>query len=452
VEDRSHSGLRVGLKAGGLLVDGSYVTALIRPAIALERSSIAALVDAGVRVSTALAVCMLPVCGAIQKPSWTKQSLVLIDIPMVLVGIFGVIRLILRGKTSSLVTKFGLVYLAGQLISLASTPTSNGVLQLTRLFASLIIIEELGSLPVATRAKFERLLIALSVAETALVIAHQFVGHALASNFIEAYSSPFSDDGKMHPEGSFQHWYILAAFALMIGAVAVSGAMRGTLSAPWVLAGVAPAGFFALAAVGRNAAAGAIILAVCLLLALVRLPARRLLFAGALLVLVLSSVLGVLSQRNAWSGRASSIKTVSAIADRNQKIQQAIELWKTDRITGVGLGNYMAALDKSPARSLDPQFLPVHNYALFVLAESGVIGVLAGLPLLGVLLSRLRKRPILAVAPLLAIAPFLALDMLFADIPTGILMLAVGIGFFAFRADNGELATEKKLLPDEIRS
>jgi hypothetical protein len=109
VEDLSHSGLRVGLKAGGLLVDGSYVTALIRPAIALERSSIAALVDAGVRVSTALAVCMLPVCGAIQKPSWTKQSLVLIDIPMVLVGIFGVIRLILRGKTSSLVTKFGLV-------------------------------------------------------------------------------------------------------------------------------------------------------------------------------------------------------------------------------------------------------------------------------------------------------------------------------------------------------
>jgi hypothetical protein len=426
------------------MVDSSKVTALIRSAVGtdprlIQGSSIASLVDAGVRVSTGLAVAMLPVCGAIQKPSWTKQSLVLIDIPMMLVGIFGALRLLVRGKSSNLLTKFGLVYLAGQLISLASTPTSNGVLQLARLFASLIIIEELGSLPVATRAKFERLLIGLSVAETALVIAHHFVGHALASNFIEAYWSPFSDDGNMHPEGSFQHWYILAAFALMIGAVAVSGAMRGTLSAPWVLAGVAPAGFFALAAVGRNAAAGAIILAICLLVALVRIPARRFLFAGALLVLVVSSALGVFSQRNAWAGRASNIKTVAAIADRNQKNQQAIELWKTDRIAGVGVGNYMAALDKSPARSLDPQFLPVHNYGLFVLAESGIVGILAGIPLLGLLLTRLRKRPILNVVPLMAIAPFIALDMLFADIPTGILMLAVGLGFFAFRADNSTI-------------
>jgi O-antigen ligase len=383
---------------------------------------------------------MLPVCGAIQKPSWTKQSLVLIDLPMMLVGVFGALRLLVRGKSSNRLTKFGLVYLAGQLISLASTPTSNGVLQLTRLFASLIIIEELGSLPVATRAKFERLLIGLSVAETVLVIAHHFVGHALASNVLEAYWSPFSDEGSMHPEGSFQHWYILAAFALMVGSVVVSGAMRGTLSAPWVLAGVAPAGFFALAAVGRNAAAGAVVLAVCLLVALARIPAGRLLFAGALVVLVISSATGVFSQRNAWAGRASNIKTVAAIADRNQKIQQAIELWKTDRITGVGVGNYMAALHKSPARSLDPQFLPVHNYALFVLAESGIVGILAGFPLLGLLVARLRKRPILNVAPLLAIAPFIALDMLFADIPTGILMLAVGLGFFAFRPDNGDLA------------
>ncbi len=431
--------MQVDLKASGWTVDGSSVTAVIRPAVALERSSIAALIDAGVRISTGLAVCMVPVCGAIQKPSWTKQSLVLIDIPMMLVGIFGALRLILRGKTSNLLTKFGLVYLVGQLLSLASTPTSNGVLQLTRLFASLIIIEELGSLPVSVRAKFERLLIALSVAETALVVAHHFLGRAVASNFIEAYSSPFSTDGAMHPEGSFQHWYILAAFALMIGAVAVSGAMRGTLSGPWVLAGVAPAGFFALASVGRNAAVGAIVLAVCLVVGLVRIPNRRKVLGCALLVLVISSGFGVFSQRNAWAGRASSVKTVSAIADRNQKIQQALELWKTDRIAGVGVGNYMAALENSPARSLDPQFLPVHNYALFVLAESGILGIAAGIPLLGLLLARLRKRPILTAAPVLAIAPFLAFDMLFADIPTGILMLAVGLGFFACQADNATM-------------
>ena len=418
------------------MVDASSVTAVIGPSVTLERSSIAALVDAGGRISTGLAICMLPIAGSIQRPSWTKQYLMLIDIPMVLVSIFGLLRLVLRGKTASVLTKCGLVYLSGQLISLASTPTSNGVLQFMRLFASLMIIEEIGAMALSSRAKFERVLVALGVAETALVVAHHFVGHALASNLIEAYWSPFSDDGRMHPEGSFQHWYILAAFALMIGAVAVSGAMRGTLSAPWVLAGVGPAGFFALAAVGRNSAAGAVVLAVCLLVALVRIPARRQVFAGALLVLVVSSGLGVFSQHAAWVGRAASPQGVSAIADRNQKMQQAIELWKTDPIAGVGVGNYMAALDKSPARSLDPQFLPVHNYALFVLAESGIVGVIAGIPLLGLLLVRLRKRPILTVAPFLAIAPFLALDMLFADIPTGILMLAVALGFFAFRADN----------------
>ena len=416
------------------------MTAVIRPSVTLERSSVASLVDVGVRVSTALAVCMLPIAGAIQRPSWTEPFLMLIDIPMVLVSIFGLLRLVLRGRNSSLLSKFGFLYLAGQLISLASTPTPNGLLDFMRLFASLMIVEEIGAMAISSRAKFERLLIALSMAETALVVAHHFVGRALASNLIEAYSSPFSDDGFRHPEGSFPHWYILAAFALMIGAVAVSGAMRGTLSALWVMAGVAPAGFFALAAVGRNAAAGAIVLAVCLLVALVQIPARRVVFAGALLVLLISSGLGVYSQRNAWAGRAASAQGVSAIADRNQKMQQAIELWKTDPIAGVGVGNYMAALEKSPARSLDPQFLPVHNYALFVLAESGIVGVIAGVPLLGLLLVRLRKRPILPVAPILAIAPFLALDMLFADIPTGMLMLAVALGFFAFREDNGTVA------------
>ena len=391
---------------------------------------------------------MLPIAGAIQRPSWTKPFLMLIDIPMVLVSIFGLLRLVLRGRNSSLLSKFGFLYLAGQLISLASTPTPNGLLDFMRLFASLMIVEEIGAMAISSRAKFERLLIALSMAETALVVAHHFVGRALASNLIEAYSSPFSDDGFRHPEGSFPHWYILAAFALMIGAVAVSGAMRGTLSALWVMAGVAPAGFFALAAVGRNAAAGAIVLAVCLLVALVQIPARRLVFAGALLVLLISSGLGVYSQRNAWAGRAASAQGVSAIADRNQKMQQAIELWKTDPIAGVGVGNYMAALEKSPARSLDPQFLPVHNYALFVLAESGIVGVIAGVPLLGLLLVRLRKRPILPVAPILAIAPFLALDMLFADIPTGMLMLAVALGFFAFREDTGTVAA--KLVPKTV--
>jgi O-Antigen ligase len=426
------------------MVDGCSVTAVLRPPMTLERSSIASLVDAGMRVSTGLAVCMLPIAGAMQRPSWTKPFLMLIDVPLVLVSIFGVLRLVLRGKTSSLLIKCGLVYLAGQLISLASSPTSNGLLDFMRLFASLMIIEELGAMALASRAKFERLLVALTVAETALVVAHHFVGRALASNVIEAYSSPFSEDGFRHPEGSFPHWYILAAFALMIGAVAISGAMRGTLSGPWVLAGVAPAGFFALAAVGRNAAAGAIVLAVCLLVALIRIPPRRLVLAGALLVLLISSALGVYSQRDAWVGRTSSAQGVSAIADRNQKMQQAIELWKTDRIAGVGVGNYMAALEKSPARSLDPQFLPVHNYALFVLAESGIVGVLAGIPLLGLLLVRLRRRPILPVAPFLAIAPFLALDMLFADIPTGILMLAVGLGFFAFRSDNATIGEQTK--------
>jgi O-Antigen ligase len=426
------------------VVDGWSVTAAIRPSMTLERSSITALIDAGVRVSTGLAVCMLPIAGAIQRPSWTKPFLMLIDIPMVLVSVFGLVRVLLRGKSSSLLTKFGLVYLAGQLISFASTPTTNGVLQFMRLFASLMIVEEIGAMAVASRAKFERLLVVIGVAETALVVVHQFVGRAIASNFIEAYSSPFSDDGNRHPEGSFPHWYILAAFALMIGAVAVSGAMRGTLSTPWLLAGIAPAGFFSLSAVGRNAAAGAIVLAVCLVVGFARMPARRLMFATAVVVLLISSGLGVYSQRNAWAGRAASTQGVAAIADRNQKMQQAIELWKTDRIFGVGIGNYMPALDASPARSLDPQFLPVHNYGLFVLAESGALGILAGIPLLGLLLVRLRKRPILNVAPLLAIAPFLALDMLFADIPSGMLMLAVGVGFFAFRADNATLGERTK--------
>jgi O-antigen ligase len=168
-----------------------------------------------------------------------------------------------------------------------------------------------------------------------------------------------------------------------------------------------------------------------------------------MLVLAIGSLLGMLSQRHAWVGRTTSIKTVSAIADRNQLMEQAIELWKTDPVAGVGVGNYMAALVDSPARSLSTAFLPVHNYALFVLAESGIVGVIAAFPLLGLLLVRLRRRPVLTVAPLLAIAPFIALDMLFADIPNGILMLAVGLGFFAFRSDNATIE-EINGAPDQV--
>jgi hypothetical protein len=50
----------------------------------------------------------------------------------------------------------------------------------------------------------------------------------------------------------------------------------------------------------------------------------------------------------------------------------------------------------------------------------------------------------------------LALDMLFADIPSGMLMLAVGLGFFAFRSDNatldGELTKNTHAITEQIRA
>jgi len=75
--------------------------------------------------------------------------------------------------------------------------------------------------------------------------------------------------------------------------------------------------------------------------------------------------------------------TEESVVIRRQLNASALSMWKTSPIVGVGLGNFLVELPKYMA-SRDVYFLqPVHNTYLLILAETGVVGFVFFLLLLG---------------------------------------------------------------------
>ena len=75
------------------------------------------------------------------------------------------------------------------------------------------------------------------------------------------------------------------------------------------------------------------------------------------------------------------------ITARIETMEMAYRLWSEAPLTGIGANAYMVAVeDRLSVFEGDPYFIPVHNMVLFVLTETGVIGLAVFLGLMGAVL------------------------------------------------------------------
>jgi O-Antigen ligase len=410
------------------------MTAVLRYRPVTRRLGLAEVLPQLLRWNAALAVYMLPIGVTITRIAWVQPFIMVCDLALILAVLLGFAQIATRTVPRSALFVAGLIFIGGQLVSYVANPSVLGVIRILRTFGILVIAETLASLAPQTRVKFEKAIVSVGVFEVVLMLAHRIRGEALFPGWIEAGRNVFGDGNSQIGVGSLQHQYVLAGLGLLVGAVSVLGLIRSTLPPIWAFSGIGACAYLAVQSVGRGAFLGVAVLTFSLLVALrTRKQSRRNLFV-ALLVLSFGSALGFAVTLSSWSGRSQGGASIASDSGRMPLINQAIGLWKSSPVTGVGPGQYSVALLRNQKLShLTDTFLPVHDVPLHIAAETGVFGVLPGMIFGYLLWKRLRNGGFDVLLPAGAIAPFLLFDVFHWVIPAGTLQLGVFVGLLAYR-------------------
>jgi O-antigen ligase len=409
------------------------MTVAIRQPRPVQRLGLADALPQMLRWNAALAVALLPIGVLVTRITWVQPFIMACDLAALLAVILGVAQIFTHTMPRSPLFVAGLVFIGGQLLSYCVHPDLVGMVRMLRTFGILVIAETLASLAPELRAKFEKGIVGVGVFELLLTLVHRVLGRAVAPGLIEFGSNVFARENASISVGSLQHQYVLAGLGLLVGAVAVLGLIRSTLPPLWSFAGIGTCAYLAVQSVGRSASLGVAVLAFTLLIAMATKPMIRRNLAYAIVVIGFGSGIGYGSTRNGWETRTASA-TITKDAGRPAMYEQAVGLWRSSPIVGVGTGRYnIALLDHPELIKLTNEFLPVHNVPLHLAAETGVVGLGTTLGFAFLLWKRLRSLGLLVMMPAAAITPFLVFDVFHWAIPTGTLQLGVFIGMLAYR-------------------
>lgn len=191
----------------------------------------------------------------------------------------------------------------------------------------------------------------------------------------EASAGFFTSGGTLvsRVSAGFSHPNSLGAFLLLPVPLVVAGAVASRRRLPW-LAVLAVSLFGLYASFSRGA------LIALAIMPLVFLGGRRALLAGPLLALLLVFATPPLIEE-----RFATLTTSgSEVANRVDFWETAIEIWQDRPLLGVGPGGFPAAYAEArvPGKGFLPatQFQPpphAHNMGLHLLAEQGLLGLLA---------------------------------------------------------------------------
>jgi hypothetical protein len=139
---------------------------------------------------------------------------------------------------------------------------------------------------------------------------------------------------------------------------------------------------------------------------------HRRLLVTMLLVAFVSLAASVLVQQDGWisRGQASVAGVEEAGSGRMALNRQAVEVFKTEPVFGVGLSGYRDAVLADPAIDrLSTEDYVVHNAPLFLLATTGLVGFAGCLPLLAWLIATAMRRGPWGIGMLVFLAPILLL-------------------------------------------
>ena len=269
---------------------------------------------------------------------------------------------------------------------LVTSTLSLGIAELVRLAASWLLFVYVA-VRLRTRADVVRVLVALAVVAGVelVVVAGQYVTHGpLGLSFLgtpaELTERVTADTTLGRPFGTMTHPVFLAAFLGQVSVMALSLAVN--LRRPrWRLAALLTcvvAGLPMLLSHTRAGLLGLAVAAVLLVIGLAlrrRLPGREL-GLGLLVLLVVGAVaspwLLTLYRENLHTDHFSL-----EVSARGQLMHVAWVMIQHHPFVGVGLNNFVPAMDRVTPEALIFDGNPVHDLYLLYWAEAGVLGLLA---------------------------------------------------------------------------
>jgi O-antigen ligase len=237
-------------------------------------------------------------------------------------------------------------------------------------------------------------------------------------------------DGIARPQGTMNHVYGLAALGLLALGTWIVVRRKGEASGFPALMAVAATSSLIAMTFSRSALLGVVAVVAIVGFSAIRGDHGAAILAG---VIVAAYVATMLVTIPSWTTRAD--QTVAGDLDdaslgRLTLVIQAIDLIKSDPLTGVGPGRYEATLIEREILDEDYPYI-VHNYPLAFAVENGAgagLVIAALLIWLGVAAVRAGPSPAAAFFGLL---PLLMLDVMHYGIPVGQLMLGVWLGVLA---------------------
>ena len=301
--------------------------------------------------------------------------------------------------TATLMAALGVAFLAH--------PSTNGVLLLLRAAGSAAAADI--TIRGVREGRARRMVDVLAISmgfELALAVAQWHLRRPVGFG-MEYSTAAWQIAGAIAPAGTTPHPYMYTALAFVLTGLTLGLALTGTMrfaGARLALA-VAPAAM----TYSRTSVLGVVALTVLLGLAVIKHENRRPPATLLLALLLTVGSVGVIFHAG-WVGRAGQTTSVTTGSGRVQTIRQGLAMMKASPIVGVGPGNFVETAYRNPkVRALSSEKLTVHNVALALITESGVIGAVA-LAGLALVLFRRTRRSLASLCVLAAVAPFASLD------------------------------------------
>lgn len=305
----------------------------------------------------------------------------------------------LVAATATLIAALGVAFVAH--------PSTNGVLLLLRVAGSAAAADI--TIRAVREGRARRMVDVLAISmgfELALAVAQWHLRRPVGFG-VEYSTAAWQIAGAIAPAGTTPHPYMYTALAFVLTGLTLGMALTGPMRFAGTRLGLAVAP--AAMTYSRTSVLGVVALTVLLGVAVIKHRDRR---TPATLLLALLLTVGPLGLvfHSGWVGRAGQTTSVTTGSGRVQTIRQGLAMVKTSPIVGVGPGNFVETAYRNPkVRALSSEKLTVHNVALALITESGLIGAVA-LAALAVVLFRRTRRSLASLCVLGAVAPFASLD------------------------------------------
>jgi hypothetical protein len=376
------------------------------------------------------------------------------DLPLLAVGFLLVpdlVRRVLARRLDIVTALAGLVVALA--VAWAGHPSLRGAFQVLRFLGVAGAVLAVSRAGPTARRLLVGALVAFSVAEVAVAVAQKATGGAVGLSSVGELAEPLVPiGGSEAPQGTLVHPYLLAGLALVTIAVLAAVALREPARARLCALPVAVAGVAVGLTYSRAGLLGLLGILVAVALA-VRSPRTR----AAALTVVAAALIGAgvtaLVVSDGWVGRAEEASAGTNLdRGRGELADQAITLIRKHPVLGVGTGRYVLAVeaDREVAARSSRILQPVHVVPLLLVAEAGLLGLVAVAALAVALVRAAMRGGLAGWALLLGYAPFLLLDHFPATFPQGLVVTAAWLGTLELAATSASApsATDPDPSPD----